>query len=95
MYQDLINQAPQLSSEFIAAIAASSPWALQKAGESAVGEVVKDGWSWLKSVFSKKGKDQELDNLVERPKDPKIQGRLELILEDYLKENPEEMDYTH
>ena len=56
-----------------------------------IGEVVKERWGWLQGVFRKENKQQELDKFIESPEDPKVQGRLELVLEEYLKNNPQEI----
>lgn len=91
MSQDLLHQISQISPEFITLTATATPWVLQKAGESVIGEVVKERWRWLQGVFRKENKQQELDKFIESPEDPKVQGRLELVLEEYLKNHPQEI----
>lgn len=68
------------------AITALVPY-LVKGAESIAGEAGKNLYNWIKSKFTAKGEEGELKSLTEAPDDQKVQGRLEVMLQNMLEEN--------
>ena len=60
---------------------------LTKGGDAISAEVGKNLYSWIKEKLSLKNRQKDLEALNNKPEDPRVQGRLEVALEEILKEN--------
>jgi len=68
------------------AVSALVPY-LIKGGEAIAGEAGKNLFSWVKEKLHLVKKEKDLNSFLQNPEDAKIQGRVEVILEDLLSNN--------
>ena len=69
-----------------AAVATLVPY-LKKGGEELLKGAGKELWDWTKSLFKDKKEEAQLEQFEQKPDDPKLQGKIELLLENLVAEN--------
>jgi predicted PilT family ATPase len=70
----------------VQAIALLTPY-LVKGAEEITTSVAKDLWEKVKSIFKSKEKEMLLDKYVSSPKDIKVQGQIEYVIQEELENN--------
>ncbi|MBF9253219.1 hypothetical protein I2I11_07945 [Pontibacter sp. 172403-2] len=67
-------------------VATLVPYLIQ-GGKGFAGEAGKNLFIWLKDKFASQNKQKDLEDLQAKPNDTRLQGRLEVVLENILAEN--------
>lgn len=69
-----------------ATVAVLSPY-LAEGGKELAKTATKELWNWIKGVFKGRKEEKQIAEFEQMPNDPKVQGKIELLLENLLEEN--------
>ena len=84
----ITSTSPESATIITSAITTISPY-LIKGGKAIAEGIGKDLWGLIKKLFKSEKDKKIIEDFKENPGDEKLQGKMELKLEEFLEEDPE------